>query len=58
MVFDIRSEPYPEKRLQLAALSWAAANWGYVAINDDVEATGERLDAIGWLTKPRWLPLC
>jgi len=49
MVFDVRSAPYPEKRLQLAALAWAEQHMGYRAISDDVEATGDRMDAIGML---------
>ncbi len=38
---------YPEKHLQLAALAWAEVHLGYRPIADDVEATGDRMDAIG-----------
>ena len=43
------SEPYHEKRLQIAALAWAHNHFGYRAIADDVEATGDPMDAIGML---------
>lgn len=49
MRYQHGSEPYPEKRLQLAALSWAKDNLGYRSIADDVEATGAPFDAIGTL---------
>jgi hypothetical protein len=40
---------YPEKTLQVAAVSWLRAQWGYNEVFADAEAVGERVDSVGRL---------
>jgi hypothetical protein len=40
---------YPEKTLQLAAVRWMTANWRYLELVGDAEATGDRMDSVGLL---------
>lgn len=40
---------YREKSLQQAAMAWMARHWDYSELASDEEATGDRMDSIGWL---------
>lgn len=40
---------YKEKSLQQAATTWMKRHWQYRELTSDEEATGDRMDSIGWL---------
>lgn len=40
---------YKEKSLQQAATTWMKRHWDYRELTSDEEATGDRMDSIGWL---------
>lgn len=40
---------YKEKILQQAAVDWMRRHWDYRELASDEEATGDRMDSVGWL---------
>jgi hypothetical protein len=40
---------YREKELQWAAVRWMCTNLGYSELAADFEATGDRMDTLGWI---------